>query len=87
MLGTVLKRAGGLGLGTAIGQGVVLAATPWLVRVYGPTSFGVLALLITATNVSIAVGVSTRGALAWYRAAQAHAFADGRDYAVPDDFK
>ena len=56
MLGTVLKRAGGLGLGTAIGQGVVLAATPWLVRVYGPTSFGVLALLITATNVSIAVG-------------------------------
>ena len=38
-------------------------------------------------NVGIAVGVSTRGALAWYRAAQAHAFADGRDYAVPDDFK
>jgi MoxR-like ATPase len=38
-------------------------------------------------NVAIAVGVSTRGALAWYRAAQAHAFADGRDYAIPDDFK
>jgi MoxR-like ATPase len=41
----------------------------------------------TRRNVAIAVGVSTRGALAWYRAAQAHAFADGRDYAVPDDFK
>ncbi len=41
----------------------------------------------TRRNVAIAVGVSTRGALAWYRAAQAHAFADGRDFAVPDDFK
>ena len=35
----------------------------------------------------IAVGVSTRGALAWYRAAQAHAFADGRDFCIPDDWK
>jgi len=33
------------------------------------------------------VGVSTRGALAWYRAAQAHALADGRGYCIPDDFK
>ena len=38
-------------------------------------------------NAHIAVGVSTRGALAWYRAAQAHAFADGRDFCVPDDWK
>ncbi len=35
----------------------------------------------------IAVGVSTRGALAWYRAAQAAAIIDGRDFCVPDDFK
>jgi len=56
MLGTVLKRAGGLGLGTALGQGAVLLATPWLVRLYGPANFGMLALLITATNISIAVG-------------------------------
>lgn len=56
MLGTVLRRAGGLGVGTAIGQGVVLAATPWLVRAYGPASFGVLALLITVTNIAIATG-------------------------------
>jgi len=41
----------------------------------------------TRRSVAIAVGVSTRGALAWYRAAQAHAFADGRDFCVPDDLK
>jgi MoxR-like ATPase len=35
----------------------------------------------------LAVGVSTRGALAWYRAAQAYALIDGRDYCIPDDFK
>jgi len=35
----------------------------------------------------LAVGVSTRGALAWYRAAQAYALIDGRDYCVPDDLK
>lgn len=56
MLGNVLKRAGGLGIGTALGQGAVLIATPWLVRIYGPASFGALALLITATNISSAVG-------------------------------
>ncbi len=56
MLANVLKRAGGLGIGTAIGQGVVLAGTPFLVRIYGPASFGILALLLTATNISISVG-------------------------------
>ena len=33
------------------------------------------------------VGVSTRGALNLYRAAQAAAFLDGRDFVVPDDVK
>lgn len=33
------------------------------------------------------VGVSTRGALAWYRAVQAVAFLDRRDFAIPDDAK
>ena len=41
----------------------------------------------TRRHPSIAVGVSTRGALAWYRAAQAAALADGRDFVVPDDVK
>ena len=35
----------------------------------------------------LSVGVSTRGALAWYRAAQAHAFIEGRSFCLPDDFK
>ncbi len=34
-----------------------------------------------------ALGVSTRGAIAWTRAAQAHALVGGRDFALPDDFK
>lgn len=32
-------------------------------------------------------GVSTRGSLLWYRAVQASAFIDRRDYAIPDDAK
>jgi MoxR-like ATPase len=35
----------------------------------------------------LALGISTRGAKAWYRAAQAYALLAGRDYATPDDFK
>jgi MoxR-like ATPase len=41
----------------------------------------------TRRHPAIALGVSTRGALAWYRAAQAAALAAGRDFVVPDDFK
>src|ERR1051325_11135071 len=41
----------------------------------------------TRRHPAIAVGVSTRGALAWYRAAQAAALAAGRDFAIPDDIK
>ena len=33
------------------------------------------------------VGVSTRGALSLYRAAQSAALVDGRDFVVPDDVK
>jgi MoxR-like ATPase len=39
----------------------------------------------TRRHPSIGVGISTRGALAWYRAAQASALAGGRDFVVPDD--
>ncbi|MEZ6094897.1 MAG: MoxR family ATPase [Pirellulaceae bacterium] len=39
----------------------------------------------TRESKELAFGVSTRGALLWYRATQAAAFADGRDYAIPDD--
>jgi MoxR-like ATPase len=35
----------------------------------------------------LSLGVSPRGFQAWYRAAKARACAEGRDFAVPDDFK
>jgi len=35
----------------------------------------------------LSLGVSTRGAISWYRAAQAFALVSGRDYCVPDDLK
>ena len=45
--------------------------------------------VIRATRESsqFSVGVSTRGALLWYRATQANAFIAGRDFAIPDDAK
>src|SRR5262249_367626 len=41
----------------------------------------------TRTHPEIVLGASTRAALALYRAAQAHAVTDGREYAVPADVK
>jgi len=41
----------------------------------------------TRRHPGISVGVSTRGVLAWYRAAQAAALCGGRDFVVPDDLK
>jgi MoxR-like ATPase len=35
----------------------------------------------------LSLGLSPRGAKAWYRAAQAYALASGRDFTTPDDFK
>lgn len=39
----------------------------------------------TRDSPELSVGVSTRGVLAWYRAVQAIAFLDGRNYVLPDD--
>lgn len=44
-------------------------------------------IVATREEQRLQVGVSTRGAMAWYRAAQAHALLDGRDFCIPDDFK
>ena len=41
----------------------------------------------TRRSNEIQVGVSTRGTIAFYRAAQAHALTSGRRYVVPDDVK
>ena len=48
-----------------------------------------LLALVEATRrcEALALGVSPRGSLALYRAAQAHAYIDGRGYCVPDDVK
>ena len=45
--------------------------------------------IVDATRQSeeLTVGVSTRGALLWYRACQALALIQGRDFVVPDDVK
>jgi MoxR-like ATPase len=41
----------------------------------------------TRRHPGFAIGVSTRGALAWYRAAQASAILEQRQFCLPDDFK
>ncbi|QGJ70036.1 Magnesium chelatase [Planctomycetales bacterium 10988] len=41
----------------------------------------------TRDSEALHVGISTRGLLAFFRAAQAMAFVEGRDYLIPDDFK
>ncbi|GIX00865.1 MAG: magnesium chelatase [Pirellulaceae bacterium] len=56
---------------------------------FDPTLVGYLLDIVHATREApeIQVGVSTRGALAYYRASQALAAVDGRDHVIPDDIK
>jgi MoxR-like ATPase len=42
---------------------------------------------MTRTNEQLTLGISPRGTMALYRAAQARAFLAGRNYCVPDDIK
>jgi MoxR-like ATPase len=41
----------------------------------------------TRTHVEVALGVSTRGALTFFKACQALAMVQGRDFVVPEDIK
>jgi MoxR-like ATPase len=41
----------------------------------------------TRSHADLDLGVSTRGAITLYRAAQSLALIDGRDFTVPDDIK
>lgn len=41
----------------------------------------------TRRHPQVTLGLSPRGTLMWQRAAQAHAFLDGRDYVVPSDLQ
>lgn len=42
-------------MGTAVGQGAVVLATPLLSRLYSPAEFGALAVLLTVGNISMAL--------------------------------
>jgi MoxR-like ATPase len=44
-------------------------------------------LQATRSHPDVTLGASTRAGLALYRATQAHALLEGRDYTVPDDVK
>ncbi len=58
------------------------------VRVERPVSEYILSLVqATREDPRLKLGSSTRGALALYRTAQALAWCEGRDYALPDDVK
>ncbi|SRR5579859_65067 len=54
MLRQLARGAGGVALGTALGQGTVVAVTPWLARSHTPADFGALALVTTVSNVAVA---------------------------------
>jgi MoxR-like ATPase len=68
----------------------VLAMQEAVTRVRVDSSLHDYALEIvnrTRKSDQLALGVSPRGTLMLQRAAQAHAFLDGRDFCIPDDFK
>ncbi len=68
------------------GEVVALQAAARSVRVAEPVAEYVLDLVAaTRSHPSIRLGASTRAALAFYRAVQAHALISGRDYAIPED--
>lgn len=52
----VRSDALGIAVGLAIGQGVVLLATPLLTRLYGPEQFGALTLFITVATIAAVLG-------------------------------
>ena len=41
----------------------------------------------TRKHEELSLGISTRGAVTFYRAVQGFAFVSGRDYAIPDDIR
>jgi O-antigen/teichoic acid export membrane protein len=56
LLAKVFRNAGAIAIGTGVGQGLVVLATPVLARVYGPAEFGLLALLNSLAALSMAAG-------------------------------
>lgn len=63
-----------------------LAEEVWSVRVDASVRRYIVALIqATRTHPDLTLGASPRGSLALYRAAQARAALDGRDFVLPDD--
>jgi O-antigen/teichoic acid export membrane protein len=56
LLAKVFRNAGAVAIGTGVGQGLVVLATPVLARVYGPAEFGLLALLSSLGAFAMAAG-------------------------------
>jgi MoxR-like ATPase len=88
----VQHRAGepvdALGAVLQISEVLALQQQVRAIRVADPLADYVLDLVeATRVHPDIALGASTRAALNLYRAAQATAFLEGRDFAVPDDVK
>lgn len=51
----LLQRAGWVTAGNIIGQGLVLIATLWLARMYSPAEFGLFAVVLVISNISVAL--------------------------------
>lgn len=90
----VIARASTLSLVEELSQAVTPAETKSLMETchqvqVSPEVAGYIMDLISATRSAqeLACGVSTRGAIALYRAAQVTAAMEGRDYVIPEDVK
>lgn len=55
MILKLLQRAGWVTAGNVVGQGMVLVATIWLARMYSPAEFGLFALVLVISNISVAL--------------------------------
>lgn len=51
----LLKRAGWVTAGNIAGQALVLVSTLWLARMYSPSEFGIFAIILVISNISVAL--------------------------------
>ena len=55
MILRLLQRAGWITAGNIVGQAAVLLATLWLARMYAPAEFGLFAIVLVISNISVAL--------------------------------
>lgn len=55
MILRLLQHAGWVTAGNILGQAVVLIATLWLARMYAPAEFGLFAVILVISNISVAL--------------------------------